>query len=52
MKNIKKILSENFHFLVVKFSIYLNRHVFVMLSQFQDFLKKKLYDDGYLAAAT
>ena len=26
----QKILSENFHFLVVKFSIYLNRHVFVM----------------------
>ena len=23
-------LSENFHFLVVKFSVYLNRHVFVM----------------------
>ena len=29
MKNIR-ILSENFQFLVVKFSIYLNRHVFVM----------------------
>ena len=25
------VLSENFHFLVVKFSVYLNRHVFVML---------------------
>ena len=24
-------LSENFHFLVVKFSVYLNRHVFVMV---------------------
>ena len=23
--------SENFHFLEVKFSVYLNRHVFVML---------------------
>ena len=23
-------LSENFHFLVVKFSVYLNRHVFIM----------------------
>ena len=31
MKNIKKFLSENFHFLVGKFSVYLNRHVFVML---------------------
>ena len=26
----QKFLSENFHFLVGKFSIYLNRHVFVM----------------------
>ena len=26
----RKFLSENFHFLVVKFSVYLNRHVFVM----------------------
>ena len=32
MKNIRFFLSENFHFLVVKFSVYLNRHVFVMLS--------------------
>ena len=23
-------LSENFHFLVIKFSVYLNRHVFLM----------------------
>ena len=30
MKNIRIFLSENFHFLVVKFSLYLNRHVFVM----------------------
>ena len=27
---ISEILSENFQFLVVKFSVYLNRHVFVM----------------------
>ena len=26
----QKFLSENFQFLVMKFSIYLNRHVFVM----------------------
>ena len=26
----KIFLSENFHFLVVKFSVYLNRRVFVM----------------------
>ena len=30
MKNIRFFLSENFHFLVVKNSVYLNRHVFVM----------------------
>ena len=29
MKN-NQNLSENFQFLVVKFSVYLNRHVFVM----------------------
>ena len=27
-------LSENFQFLVVKFSVYLNRHVFVMDSNY------------------
>ena len=32
MKNIRIFLSENFTFLVVKFSIYLNRRVFVMFS--------------------
>ena len=30
MKNIRVFLSENFQFLEVKFSIYLNRRVFVM----------------------
>ena len=30
MKNIRIFLSENFHLLVVKFSVHLNRHVFVM----------------------
>ena len=30
MKNIRILAYENFHFLVVKFSVYLNRHVFVM----------------------
>ena len=34
MKNIRIFLSEFFfHFLVVKFSVYLNRPVFVMLMQ-------------------
>ena len=30
MKNIRVLLSENFHVLEVKFSIYLNRRVFIM----------------------
>ena len=30
MKNITIFLSENFQFLVIKFALYLNRHVFVM----------------------
>ena len=29
-ENYQSFLSENFQFLEVKFSIYLNRHVFVM----------------------
>ena len=31
MKNIRIFLSENFPFLVVKFSVYLDRDVFVMV---------------------
>ena len=31
MKNISFFLSENFHFLVVNFSVYLNRRVFVKM---------------------
>ena len=31
MKKYQIFLSENFHFLVIKFSVYLNRHVFVMV---------------------
>ena len=30
MKNIEVFVSENFQFLEIKFSIYLNRSVFVM----------------------
>ena len=30
MKNIRFFLSKSFYFLVVKFSVYLIRHVFVM----------------------
>ena len=32
LKKILEILSKNFHFLVVTFSVYLNRLVFVMIS--------------------
>ena len=34
MKNIRIFYLEIFPFLVVKFSIYLNRHVFVMYDKF------------------
>ena len=40
MKTIPEFLSENFQFLVVKFSIYLNRCVFVMI--FSSSLKDSL----------
>ena len=39
MKNIRFFFSENFSFLVVKFSIYLNRLVFVMCSLFSTWLR-------------
>ena len=48
----QNFLSENFHFLVVKFSVYLNRHVFVMfctghassyMSDMKNCLEKSLY---------
>ena len=37
MKNIRFFFSENFHFLVVKFSVHLNRCVFIMNSLFPRF---------------
>ena len=33
-ENIRFFLPKNFQFLVVKFSVYLNRHVYVMVYQF------------------
>ena len=39
-KKYQIFLSENFHFLVVKFSVYLNRHVFVMINVKTYFLRK------------
>ena len=37
-------LSENFPFLAVKFSIYLNRHVFVMLGTLEICLRYGLFE--------
>ena len=42
MKNYQDFLSENFHFLMVKFSVYLNRRVFVMVAS--DFWYRRLTD--------
>ena len=36
MKNIRIFLSENLPFLIVKFSIYLNRRVFVMAKHLEN----------------
>ena len=41
MKKYQNFLSEIFHFLVVKFSVYLNRHVFVM-ADFSTQLRDKI----------
>ena len=41
MKNVRVFLSENFQFLELKFSIYLNRRVFVMVRSRQAVLEKK-----------
>ena len=43
MKKYKSFLSENFHFLVVKFSVYLNRRVFVMFQAFTFFVTAYLF---------
>ena len=41
MKKYQSFLSENFQFLEVKFSIYLNRRVFVMFTELNFEFKKK-----------
>ena len=46
MKNIRIFLSENFHFLVVKFSVYLNRHVFVKVFTFNARVLQKVLSLG------
>ena len=38
----QNFLSENFHFLVVEFSVYLNRHVFVMDKCPHDILRRHI----------
>ena len=42
MKNIRVFLSENFQFLEVQFSMYLNRHVFIMQRLFKNTFCKQL----------
>ena len=37
MKKYQSFLSENFQFLDAKFSVYLNRHVFVMIENVLSF---------------
>ena len=39
MKNIRFFLSEKFHFLVVKVSVYMNRRVIVMINSIQIYLQ-------------
>ena len=46
-KQYQKILSENFHFLMVKFSIYLNRLVFVMCLSASTSLPPGRTSEGY-----
>ena len=43
MKNIGIFLFENFHFLVVTFSVHLNRHVFVMRYACETLMLKKIH---------
>ena len=44
----QNFLSENFHFLVVKLSVYLNRHVFVMNSECCDFMcEQSIYNQCF-----
>ena len=40
----QNFLSENFPFLVVKFSVYLNRRVFIMIRKFLIFINRKYSD--------
>ena len=42
----QNFLSENFHFLVVKFPVYLNRYVFIMPPKEREKKKKKTEEEG------
>ena len=42
MKNIRVFLSENFQFLEVKFSIYLNRCVFVIPDNIYIYIEREI----------
>ena len=49
MEKILEFLSENFQFLVVKFSIYLNRRVFVMSTKSHSIDKRKLVPSTFFS---
>ena len=39
----QNFFTENFHFLVVKFSVYLNRHVFVIIRNYYKMLSVEIF---------
>ena len=45
LEQYQNFLSENFHFLMVKFSIYLNRRVFVMIAVYPNDEKELSCDE-------
>ena len=45
----QNFLSENFHCLVVKFSVYLNKHVFIMQRAFCGYPKIHFFSIGWIA---
>ena len=50
MENIRFFLSENLHILVVKYSVYLNRHVFVMVNSAYDRSGRRFVAQGLLSS--
>ena len=40
----QNFLSQNFHFLVVKFSVYLNNDLFIMLSMLEKSYSRSLFE--------